>query len=222
MDSLIYTYEKQFGQLTSDVTVKLGSINESRGAEKKSLISATERQLDEAQELLEQMDLEVRELPNSERGKLMNRVKSYQNEFNNLETKLKKLKLTSLTNPSKLREDFLAYEDSGVDDQKTRLLDNSERLENSSRRLDVGYRVATETEKIGQDILDNLHRDRETLTRSRQRLREGNANIGKSSRVLTSMMNRIMQNRLIMLLTMMSVVVMIVVFIYLSIKKHNR
>lgn len=34
------------------------------------------------------MDLEIRDLPNSERGKLMNRVKSYQTEFNNLESKL--------------------------------------------------------------------------------------------------------------------------------------
>ena len=54
--------------------------------------------------------------------------------------------------------------------QRARLLDNTERLENSSRHLEVGYRVATETEQIGQDILDNLHRDREKISRARQRV----------------------------------------------------
>ena len=34
------------------------------------------------------MDLEVRELPNADRGKLMGRMKSYQNEFNRLETQV--------------------------------------------------------------------------------------------------------------------------------------
>jgi len=34
------------------------------------------------------MDLEVRELSNSERGKLMGRMKSYQAEFNNLELQI--------------------------------------------------------------------------------------------------------------------------------------
>ena len=54
--------------------------------------------------------------------------------------------------------------------QRARLLDNTERLENSTRNLEIGYRVATETEQIGQDILDNLHRDREKINRTRQRV----------------------------------------------------
>ena len=37
---------------------------------------------------LEQMDLEIRDLPNSERGKLMGRMKSYQSEFNRLESQI--------------------------------------------------------------------------------------------------------------------------------------
>lgn len=36
--------------------------------------------------------------------------------------------------------------------------------------MDVGYKVALETEQVAQGILDNLHKDRETLTRSSQRV----------------------------------------------------
>jgi len=221
MENLLSSYEHQFGQITADVVVKLGLIQKSHGAEKKSHISAAERQLDEAQELLEQMDLEIRDLPNSERGKLMNRAKSYQTEFNNLESKLKKQKLTSLTDPTKLREELLSYDDSESVNQRTRLLDNSQKLENSSRRLDVGYKVALETEQVAQGILDNLHKDRETLTRSSQRLRESNANLSKSSRVVSSMMKRILQNRLMMMFISVFLFVMLIVVIWVKVHKSN-
>uniref|UniRef100_F6Z6E4 Vesicle transport through interaction with t-SNAREs homolog 1A n=2 Tax=Ciona intestinalis TaxID=7719 RepID=F6Z6E4_CIOIN len=176
MASLLLSYEQQFSTLTAEVTQRMGTIHNYHGTERKSLISSIERQLDEAQELLEQMDLEIRELPNSERGKLMGRMKSYQTEFNNLETQMKKAKTTN--NANKLRDELLSMDDNGTDDQRARLLDNTERLENSSRRLEVGYRVVMETEKVGQDILDNLQRDRETISRTRQRLRDGDANLG--------------------------------------------
>lgn len=43
-------------------------------------------------------------------------------------------------------------------------------MERSTRRLEAGYRIAVETEQVGQEVLDNLHRDRETISRARQRV----------------------------------------------------
>ena len=43
--------------------------------------------------------------------------------------------------------------DSAVEDQRQKLLDNSERLERSGKKLDVGYRVCVETEEIGNKVL---------------------------------------------------------------------
>ncbi|XP_078486116.1 vesicle transport through interaction with t-SNAREs homolog 1A-like [Ciona intestinalis] len=219
MASLLLSYEQQFSTLTAEVTQRMGTIHNHHGAERKSLISSIERQLDEAQELLEQMDLEIRELPNSERGKLMGRMKSYQTEFNNLETQMKKAKTTN--NANKLRDELLSMDDNGTDDQRARLLDNTERLENSSRRLEVGYRVVMETEKVGQDILDNLQRDRETISRTRQRLRDGDANLGKSSRIVSGMMRRIIQNRLLTFLIMGVLIIVIIIIIYVTTTKQK-
>ena len=97
--------------------------------------------------------------------------------------------------------------------QRAKLLDNSERLERSGKRLDDGYRTCIESEQIGTQILEDLHSQRQTIQRSRDRvslacftsfllsvqviftvfcfqLRETNENLGKSSRVLSGMTRR--------------------------------
>ncbi|XP_072279377.1 vesicle transport through interaction with t-SNAREs homolog 1A isoform X3 [Pyxicephalus adspersus] len=75
-------------------------------------------------------------------------------------------------------------------EERAHLLDNTERLERSSRRLEAGYQIAVETEQIGQNILENLNQDREKIQRARERLRETDTNLGKSSRILTGMLRR--------------------------------
>ncbi|KAL4841495.1 hypothetical protein H8958_007457 [Nasalis larvatus] len=47
-----------------------------------------------------------------------------------------------------------------------------------------------EVEQIGQEMLENLSHDREKIQRARERLRETDANLGKSSRILTGMLRR--------------------------------
>ncbi|KAL6086392.1 hypothetical protein STEG23_009573, partial [Scotinomys teguina] len=46
-------------------------------------------------------------------------------------------------------------------------------------------------EQIGQEMLENLSHDREKIQRARERLREADANLGKSSRILTGMLRSI-------------------------------
>ncbi|KAI9513832.1 Vesicle transport through interaction with t-SNAREs 1A [Dissostichus eleginoides] len=46
------------------------------------------------------------------------------------------------------------------------------------------------TKQVGQEILSNLHSDREKIQKARERLRETDANLGKSSRILTGMLRR--------------------------------
>ncbi|CAL1545355.1 unnamed protein product, partial [Lymnaea stagnalis] len=57
------------------------------------------------------------------------------------------------------------------EDQRARLLDNTETLERTGRRLDHGYRIAIETEQIGGQIMEDLHHQRQTINRSRGRVR---------------------------------------------------
>lgn len=52
-------------------------------------------------------------------------------------------------------------------DQRQRLLSGTERLGQSSRRLEDSHRLALETEGIGINILSTLKGQRETMVRAR-------------------------------------------------------
>lgn len=56
------------------------------------------------------------------------------------------------------------------EEQKQRLLDNSEKIERAGNRLEEGYRIVLETQSIGTNILQDLDHQRETIHKSRQRV----------------------------------------------------
>uniref|UniRef100_A0A2C9LDN9 t-SNARE coiled-coil homology domain-containing protein n=1 Tax=Biomphalaria glabrata TaxID=6526 RepID=A0A2C9LDN9_BIOGL len=119
------------------------------------------------------------------------------------------------------RDELLGEDTHDSEDQRTRLLDNTETLERSGRRLDHGYRIAVETEQIGSQIMDDLHHQRQTITRSRARLQEMDSALGKSSRVLSGMMQRVIQNRVMLLGVGLIVLVAIILFIYFMVRAHS-
>jgi vesicle transport through interaction with t-SNAREs protein 1 len=50
-------------------------------------------------------------------------------------------------------------------DQRQRLLQANQRLDNSTKRLEESHRVAVETEAIGAGILKDLHGQREKIVK---------------------------------------------------------
>ncbi|XP_050390485.1 vesicle transport through interaction with t-SNAREs homolog 1A isoform X1 [Patella vulgata] len=217
MASLLESYEQQYSGVTADITYNIGRISNSHGAEKQTYIRQADKLFDEASELLEQMDLEINDHDPQSRKKYQTRIKSYKTEMGKLQKDLKRAKLGIDAN----RDELLGEDTHDSEDQRTRLLDNSERLERSSKRLDHGYKVVLETEQIGTDMLENLNSQRQQITRSRNRLEEMNSNLGKSSRVLSGMMKRIIQNRLLLLGIFIFIVLIIIVAIYFTVKRHT-
>lgn len=55
-------------------------------------------------------------------------------------------------------------------DQKRRLLDNSECIERAGKYLNDGYRIALETEAIGVQVLQDLNQQRETIKGARNKV----------------------------------------------------
>jgi len=215
MASLMQTFEQQYSALTAEVTVKIGKVPNLHGGEKLCMISDVEHQIDEVKELLEQMDLEVHNLSTSEKPRYKGRVKSYQQDLANLEKDFRKSRIAL---SAKAREQLIGEEgegyDSAVEDQRQRLLDNSERLERSGKKLDVGYRVCVETEDIGNKVLEDLSSQRETITRARDRIHDMDSNLGKSSRVLSTITKRLLQNRLALFFVGLVLFVTVVLLIY--------
>uniref|UniRef100_A0A8C2DB97 Vesicle transport through interaction with t-SNAREs 1A n=1 Tax=Cyprinus carpio TaxID=7962 RepID=A0A8C2DB97_CYPCA len=143
MSSDFETYELDFGTLTADITNKIGRIPKLAGEEKTQLVLNVDKQLEEVRELLEQMDLEVREIPIQSRGMYSSRLKSYKQEMEKLE---KDFKRSRIAYSDEVRNELLGDDASSSESQRAHLLDNTERLERSSRRLEAGYQIAVETE----------------------------------------------------------------------------
>ena len=51
-----------------------------------------------------------------------------------------------------------------------RLIENTETMERSSRKLDQGRNLLEETQSVGASVLSDLENQRETLMRSRNRV----------------------------------------------------
>ncbi|XP_063473930.1 vesicle transport through interaction with t-SNAREs homolog 1A isoform X4 [Symphalangus syndactylus] len=192
MSSDFEGYEQDFAVLTAEITSKIARVPRLPPDEKKQMVANVEKQLEEAKELLEQMDLEVREIPPQSRGMYSNRMRSYKQEMGKLETDFKRSRIAY---SDEVRNELLGDDGNSSENQRAHLLDNTERLERSSRRLEAGYQIAVETEQIGQEMLENLSHDREKIHRARERLRETDANLGKSSRILTGMLRRSKEGR---------------------------
>uniref|UniRef100_UPI003AAE7E49 vesicle transport through interaction with t-SNAREs homolog 1A isoform X2 n=1 Tax=Centroberyx gerrardi TaxID=166262 RepID=UPI003AAE7E49 len=224
MSSDFEAYEQDFGTLTAEITNKIGRIPKLSGEEKTQLVLNVDKQLEEVRELLEQMDLEVREIPIQSRAMYNSRLKSYKQEMEKLE---KDFKRSRIAYSDEVRNELLGDDASSSENQliklreeRAHLLDNTEKLERSSRRLEAGYQIAVETEQVGQEILANLHTDREKIQRARERLRETDANLGKSSRILTGMLRRIIQNRILVFILGAIILLTIILAIYFNLRGH--
>nr|XP_028586111.1 vesicle transport through interaction with t-SNAREs homolog 1A isoform X2 [Podarcis muralis] len=217
MSSDFEGYEQDFSVLTAEITNRIGKVPKLLGDEKKQMVSNVEKQLEEARELLEQMELEVREIPPQSRGMYSSRMRSYKQEMEKLEADFKRSRIAY---SDEVRNELLGDDGNSSEIQRAHLLDNTERLERSSRRLEAGYQIAVETEQIGQDILENLSSDREKIQRARERLRETDANLGKSSRILTGMLRRIIQNRILLVILGIIVIFAVLMIIYFSVRGH--
>uniref|UniRef100_A0A224ZB35 Vesicle transport through interaction with t-SNAREs homolog 1A n=1 Tax=Rhipicephalus zambeziensis TaxID=60191 RepID=A0A224ZB35_9ACAR len=219
MATLMETFEQQYAALTADITSKSSRILNLAQDEKAAMVTEVERHLEEANELLEQMELEVRTLSVAARPKYQNRVKSYQAELARLRKEFRAR--IAFCDELKSREELLSNDDNCVgDDQRQRLLDNTERMERSTKLLKGGYKLALETEKVGAAILSDLSAQRETITRAREKVKETDYDIGKSSHVLSGMMRRAMQNRAILYLVAALVLVTVVFGIYYTVRRH--
>uniref|UniRef100_A0A3B3R7C0 Vesicle transport through interaction with t-SNAREs homolog 1A n=1 Tax=Paramormyrops kingsleyae TaxID=1676925 RepID=A0A3B3R7C0_9TELE len=213
MSSDFETYEQDFATLTAEITSKIGRIPKLAGEEKTQLVLNVDKKLEEVRELLEQMDLEVREMPAQSRGMYNSRLKSYKQEMDKLE---KDFKRSRIAYSDEVRNELLEGEGASSENQRAHLLDNTERLERSSRRLEAGYQIAVETEQVGQEILANLHSDREKIQRSRDRVSAAEFNLSLIVTSLLCLFHRVIQNRILIFVLGAVILLTIVLAVYFN------
>lgn len=144
------------------------------------------------------MGLEIQDVDSTTKASLVSRLNCYQAELKRLAQEFQNAK-----NETQIQmydsSDFDELTTSGISSQQQqRLLDNSERIERTGNRLADGYRTILETEQIGASVLQDLSSQRETLQKSRSRLREANEDLRQSSRIMNSMIMRSLRERAVL------------------------
>ncbi|KAK6034291.1 vesicle transport v-SNARE protein [Cooperia oncophora] len=186
--STLTEFEQQYSLQTAEVTSTIARLPSLPVSERPASVQAVQRVLTDVAELLEQMELAVRDLAagSAERTKYELRVKSYRNDKRLLDSELEKA-IKRLREAAD-RDELLAYDEAvEMDQQEEQLIANTERLERSSRKIQNAYRMAVETEQIGTEVLGNLSQQRETISRARERMREADVELGRSNRLLNTM-----------------------------------
>ncbi|XP_075153118.1 vesicle transport through interaction with t-SNAREs 1a [Haematobia irritans] len=213
--SLLEQYEKQYSILIAEITSQIGRLALTN--ERKELCSKIDGSLTEAQELLEQIQLEIRDLNPAQRTSATSKLNCAQVELKRLQGEYTKAKDNIKNFQTATAADYDEYEDVSIsNDQRQRLLDNSETIERTGNRLQEGYRVVIETETLGAQILSDLHQQRETIQNSRARLRETNAELGRASRTLNTMMLRALREKAVLYVVGGVFGVAVVVSLYLT------
>ncbi|GAA6007659.1 hypothetical protein JCM11491_003915 [Sporobolomyces phaffii] len=176
-----------------------------RGEERKSAVRRTYRDLDEADEIIEQLQLSAKSNP-----KQSILVRSAKTQLKAWRSKLQHLE--SLTDRDLLlstRPAHSAYDLGGSDDddddaaltssgqqQRQRLLNSTQTLNSSSNRLDNAHRLAAENEEIGQGVLNSLVGQRIQLQGANETLEEADVSVNRASRTITKMIRTAYRQRI--------------------------
>ncbi|CAH9092673.1 unnamed protein product [Cuscuta europaea] len=216
MSQVFEGYERQYSELSSNLSKKCTSASGLDGEQKKQKISEVKSGLDDAEALIRKMDLEARSLPPNVKATLLLKLRGYKSDLNNLKTEVKRI--TSANANQAARDDLLesgGMADAKVStDQRQRLMMSTERLNQSSDRIREGRKVMLETEELGVSILHDLHQQRQSLLHAHNTLHGVDDNISRSKKILTNMSRRMSRNKWIIGCIVAVLVIAIILILY--------
>ncbi|KAE9612637.1 hypothetical protein Lal_00005884 [Lupinus albus] len=221
MSNVFDGYERQYCELSANLTKKCTAVTALNGEQKKQKVSEIKAGVDEAEALIRKMDLEARSLQPNIRAVLLAKLREYKSDLNNLKNEVKKIVSGSM-NPSardELLESGMADAMTASADQRTRLMTSTDRLNKTSDRVKDSRRTMLETEELGVSILHDLHSQRQSLLHAHNTLHGVDDNIGKSKKILTNISRRMNRNKWIISSIVLVLIVAIALILYFKLSK---
>ncbi|SOV05809.1 related to VTI1 - v-SNARE: involved in Golgi retrograde protein traffic [Ustilago sp. UG-2017a] len=219
MSELFDSYASDLQQLKDSVCQKIDQAKSQNGEAKKSTLRRAEMEVEEAEEVISQMDIEVQGFPQSVRSRYSVQIRGFKQEVQAL-TKQVRAELSASSGGARGGHDA-AYADEDGDVEadaatanRQRLLQGTASLEDGTRRLEESNRLALETEDLGADILRDLRSQREQIENSRDTLRQADQSIDRSSQTLSRMIRRAKQQKLVTIGIIVCLVLLILLILY--------
>ncbi|XP_027126701.1 vesicle transport v-SNARE 11 isoform X1 [Coffea arabica] len=216
MSQVFDGYERQYCELSANLSKKCTTATILDGEQKKQKISEVKAGLDDADTLIRKMDLEARSLPPSVKASLLAKLREYKTDLNNLKTEVKRISSANSNQAARdeLLESGMADAMMVAADQRGRLMMSTERLNKSSDRIRESRKVMLETEDLGVSILQDLHQQRQSLLHANNTLHGVDDNISRSKKILTNMSRRMSRNKWIIGSIIAALVIAIILILY--------
>ncbi|KAL0949704.1 hypothetical protein HGRIS_009741 [Hohenbuehelia grisea] len=199
--SLFDSYEQDFNQFIDSIRQKLDGDGSAEDPEQhKGSLRRTEMDLDEADEMVSQMEIEIQGIPASLRPQYQARLRSAKADLARYkkahrESRARADLLTRTSSPGTFASSDNPY--GGREADRARALAGVSLLEDGSKRLHDSHRIALETEEQGAEILSNLRQQREQIENSRNTLQMADSSIDRASGTLKKMIRRMYQQRVV-------------------------
>lgn len=198
--------EDDFISMKDGLTNKINDLlQKSSGERRKNLARDIQRELDDAQRLLEDLELEAKNAPYPYKLQMNNRLKQHRQDLLNLNRKVSQSDNSSASsNRSQLfarsnQTDGAALSSSGmVTNNRGKLLQMNETIDRTTETVYRTQQIAAETDQVGIAVVDELGTQREALIRTKERLVDTDVNLTRSRKILRSMYRRVMTNKLIL------------------------
>ncbi|KAI3454702.1 hypothetical protein Pfo_011365 [Paulownia fortunei] len=216
MSQVFEGYERQYCELSANLSKKITSASLLDGEQKKQKVSEVKGGLEDAEALIRKMDLEARSLPPSVKATLLAKLREYKTDLNNLKMEVKRITSANANQAARdeLLESGMADTKMVSADQRGRLLMSTERINQSSERIRESRKTMLETEELGVSILQDLHQQRQSLLHAHNTLHGVDDNVSRSKKILTNMSRRMSRNKWIIGTIITVLVIAIILILY--------
>ena len=187
-------YEDEFKTLTKQVQDSLNDDEE---------VQQTGNLITQCDELLQQMALEARSVPDASlKRELLQTVRTSKSQLQTYKERYEKQSLMSSANSKS----------SGG--HRERLLQQQDQLKNQNSQLDNARKVMEETEQVALEIGTELGNNRETLESAHGRINQVTGLTGRARRIVQSMNQRAVQQKLLLYGLSGSVIVVFCILVW--------
>ncbi|KAF5319808.1 hypothetical protein D9611_012844 [Ephemerocybe angulata] len=222
---LFDSYEQDFLHIIDGVRQKLeGEGRNGVGEQRKAALRKVEIELDEADDIVSQLETEIQGIPKSIQSAYTTRLKSARADLNKYKRLSKDLHSqaarSDLLGSSRRGPGTSSDDPYGERSDRERLLVGTETLDDGSRRLQDSTSLALQTETYGAEILTSLRGQREQIENSRNTLDTADRHIDRASGTLTKMIRQMYKQRVILGGIIAFFVVLILVILYFKLFRH--
>ncbi|KAF7655469.1 hypothetical protein LDENG_00055650 [Lucifuga dentata] len=193
------------------------------GEERKRLVRTFDERHGEAEELLREMDQELCAAPSGFRNAMSMKLRLHRRDLGKLQRDMRNtdpgfgsLSHSVQGSPHGIYSSQNQHSQTHLQSQRSLLLQGTESLNNASQSIERSHRIATETEHIGTEIIEELGEQREQLDRTRDRLVNTGENLSRSRKILRNMSRRLMTNKLLLAVIILMELAILGAVIYLK------